>query len=117
MLTVKIVRGNTTKIVEADTIKIVPVGKPANDIPAEVKKIAQELGDKEVHVLGADCPTCEVPPCTNAVREVILTKNKTSESFFVGYEGSESIADPVELWDCAYIENAHGATTERVCGY
>lgn len=118
MLTVKLARGNTMKIMEAQTIKIVPVGKPKEgNIPAEVTRIVKELGANEVHVLGAECPTCNGPqPCTNAVREIVLTNNGRNESVFVGYEGSESIADPVELWDCAYIENAHGATTERVYG-
>lgn len=94
MLTVKLTTTTKMKIMEAQTVTINPVGKPT---------INQ---DKEAGV----------PPCTNAVKEIVLTTNGHSQSVFVGYEGAESIADPVELWDCAYIENAHGATTERVYG-
>jgi len=112
MLTVKLERGSTMKIVEAETIKIIPVGKPvAPEVPKEVMRIAKELGHDEVHVLG------EPLPCTNAVREIIATFNGRDQSFFVGYEGSESICGPVELWNCAYIENSQGATTEKVHGY
>ena len=118
MLTVKLTLGYTMQIVEAQTIKVIPVGKPKQAaIPAEVTNIAKDLGHEELHVLGADCPTCNGPqPCTNAVREIMLTSNGRTQSFFVGYEGAESICGPVELWECAYIENAHGATTERIHG-
>lgn len=100
MFTVKLIRGKVAKIVAAVSINIFPAGKPATD---DTVKEANST----------------VPQATNQVREMSLEtlRNGEPETFFVGYEGAICVHGPVELWDCAYIENASGATTERVHAY
>ena len=99
MFTVKLIRGKVTKIVSANSINIFPAGTPSNKNEGE--------------------GTTQIPQATNQVREMSVetTRGGQPETFFVGYEGAVCIHGPVELWDCAYIENANGATTERVCAY
>jgi len=102
MFTVKLIRGKVTKIVEASSINIFPAGTPSNK--ADV--ISKEENPS-------------VPQATNKVREISVETQRGGqpETFFIGYEDATCIHGPVELWDCAYIENSHGATTERVCAY
>jgi len=98
MFTVKLIRGNVTKLVAATTIVIYPAGKPeeANESPA--------------------------PPVvmTNKMREIsVETSSGQKQAFYIGDDASREAAGiPVqELWDHAFIENANGATTERVYAY
>jgi hypothetical protein len=100
MFTVKLIRGKVTKIVGANSINIFPAGKPAAD---DTVKEANQT----------------VPEATNQVREMSVEtiNGGQPQTFFIGYEGAACIHGKVELWDVAYIENANGATTERVCAY
>jgi hypothetical protein len=95
MLTVKLMKGHTMKIVEATTVNIFPAGK-CEPVPTPQGSEPMEL------------PTCKV-------REISLdTYRGVKEAYFVGNAGAECQYGPVELWDCAYIENVHGATTEKI---
>lgn len=98
MLTVKLMKGHVTKIVEAIEVNIYPAGKP--------EPVPTPIGGQ---------PT-SLP--TNKVREVAgSTPNGGSFAFYISDSDAECQAGVVDLWDCAYIENAHGATTERVHAY
>jgi hypothetical protein len=100
MFTVKLIKGKVTKIVAAKSISIFPSGMPSN-------KATVELASSNV----------TIPEATNQVREMSLEINNEQQTFFVGYEGASCIHGDVALWDCAYIENANGATTEKVCAF
>lgn len=85
MFTVKLMRGNTIKLVESETVHIYPAGKAA----------------------------AENEPCTDRVRGISVTLHGNMQVFHVGDDPTQ-IAGDVDLYDCAYIENSNGATTERV---
>lgn len=101
MLTVKLYRGHTTRIVEATSVETFACGK------AE----------------GSDAnPTLR----TNKVREIsVLTPGGAQEVFYVAddkkqFENSHGSGPQFggsHFWNGAYIENAHGATTETVRPY
>jgi hypothetical protein len=99
MFTVKLIRGKVTKIVGANSINIFPAGAPSNKNKGE--------------------GTTQIPEATNQVREMSVEtiNGGQPQTFFIGYEGASCIHGQVELWEVAYIENANGATTERVCAY
>lgn len=97
MLTVKLCKGKTIKIIEAVEVSVFASGHA-------------EGGDSD--------PTKR----TNEVREIEIKLHSGSTV------GGYYIADPresrpkgwaeeVQFYDCAYIENAHGATTETVRAY
>lgn len=97
MFTVKFYKGHTSKIVEAECINIYPAG-------------ATETGDK---------PGTR----TNKVREVqiVVPAAAKADVYYVGYsdaaiEGYPDIPVPT-LYDVAFIENSHGATTETIRPY
>lgn len=97
MLTVKLCKGHRMKIVEASEVEVFPCGR------------AEQSDEK---------PEAR----TNKVREISLTRwNGSHDVFYVSDEAvtpENSHAGPdEETFDCAYIENAHGATTERVHAY
>lgn len=97
MLTVKLYRGHTTRIVEATSVEIFACGKAKGS---------------------DDNPKLR----TNKVREIsVLTHSGNHEVFFIAdddkqlansHAGAQS-----HFWMGAYIENAHGATTETVRPY
>ena len=89
MLTVKLMKGHVTKIIEATEVNIYPAHK----------------GDDG--------------RMDNKIREVAGTKyDGNSFAFFVAEDSRhDGFADTVEFYKCAYIENAHGATTEKVYAY
>lgn len=99
MLTVKVCKGSTTKIVEATEVNVYNSG------PA----------------LGSDGDPSKR---TGDVREV-AGKSWDGKSFaFYITDPNKPIPDDhygfareVDFWNCAYIENAHGATTETVRAY
>lgn len=95
MLTVKLVRGHEMKIVEAVDVTVRNAGKPDPNVVAP-----------------ANHPT-------DSIREVSVRLHPGhTESFYVSQlgalPGSATGGEPIPTWDVAYIENAHGATTERV---
>ena len=95
MLTVKLVRGHEMKIVEAVDVTVRNAGKPHPNVVAP-----------------ANHPT-------DSIREVSVRLHAGhTESFYVSQlgalPGSAMGGEPIPTWDVAYIENAHGATTERV---
>ena len=97
MLTVKLMRHHVTRIVEATHVAIYPAGKA-------------EGSD--------DNPTLR----TNKVRELLVTTHSGSDFCFVIASNPDDVANSHldlngEFWHCAYIENAHGATTETVRPY
>ena len=89
MLTLKLMKGHTIKIIEATEINIYPAHK-------------SEDGRMD-----------------NKIREVAGTRyDGNSFAFYVADEQKQDgFADCVEFYKCAYIENAHGATTEKVHAY
>lgn len=96
MLTVKLCKGHSTKIIEALDVSVFPCGKTeGSDINPKLR--------------------------TNSVREIaVRTSEGKYEAFWVGRpeNASQCEAGPVDdLYDVAYIENAHGATTETVRPY
>jgi hypothetical protein len=92
MFTVKLVRNNTMRLVEAETINIYPAGLPDTEGTA-------------------DNPA----PLTNKIRGISVTLGGKMEVFHVGDDPSQITGD-VDLYECAYIENSNGSTTERVYG-
>jgi hypothetical protein len=102
MLTVKLYRGHTTRIVEATSIEVFACGKA-------------EGSDEK--------PTLR----TNKVRElsVVNDVNGKQEVFYIADDGEQFAnshgSGPYlgggHFWNGAYIENAHGATTETVRPY
>lgn len=99
MFTVKLCKGHSIKLVEAVEVNVYPCG-PALGSDKDPKKR------------------------TNALREIAgITPEGTSFAYYV-CDRSKPIpkdnfgfADVVEFYDCAYIENARGATTETVHAY
>lgn len=94
MLTVKLQKGHMTKIIEALEVDVYPCGKaPGSDENPRLR--------------------------TNAVREIsVHTYGEGQQVFYVSEGDVDSHAGPsAEMWDVAYIENAHGATTERIRAY
>jgi hypothetical protein len=99
MLTVKLYKGHTIKIVEATEVNVYNCGPAPGS---------------------ADDPRKR----TRAVREVAgLGWHGGSFAFYVVDpdvpvpEDHHGFAPQVDFWDVAYIENAHGATTETVRAY
>ncbi|HLW51299.1 MAG TPA: hypothetical protein VKW06_00525 [Candidatus Angelobacter sp.] len=97
MLTVKLCKGHTMKIVEASEVEIFPCGRAPNSDAEPEKR-------------------------TNSVREIAVTRWNGSHDVFYVSDGpvNDKVAHSgvdVEYFDCAYIENAHGATTEKVHAY
>jgi hypothetical protein len=97
MLTVKLYRGHTTRIVEATSIEVFACGR------------AKGSDDK---------PTMR----TNKVREVSVVNdvNNKQEVFYIADDGEQlanSHAGTTHFWNGAYVENAHGATTEIIRPY
>lgn len=98
MFTVKFYKGHTSKIVEAEAINIFPAG-------------ATETGEK------AGKPS-------NKVREIQIVApfaKATADVYYVGEPNAEVLGYPLNemppLYDVAFIENSHGATTETVRPY
>lgn len=91
MMTVKLYKGHITKLVEAVEINIFPCGRA-------------EGSDQDPKLR------------TNKVREIeVVTHSGKTAVFYVSDGEAESQFGPgVETWNGAYIENAHGATTETV---
>lgn len=94
MLTVKLQRGHTTKIVEAQAVEIFSAG------PRE--KSADEPKDR-----------------TNDIREVSVVSHDRNEVFYIGQHAEEPWwgAKHSYLYDRAYIENQNGKTVEVVQPY
>jgi len=94
MLTVKLYKGHVMKVIEAVEVNIFPCGKA-------------EGSDQDAKLR------------TNRVREIALARyGGHTEVFYVSDGEAENQAGPgIETWDVAYIENAHGATTETVRPY
>lgn len=99
MLTVKLYKSHTMKIVEAEEVNIYPAGSP--------EPIPTPLGSEPM----------SLP--TNTVREIsVITHTGKQQAFYVShYPRPDNFALEVEFYDHAYIENAHGATTETVRAY
>jgi hypothetical protein len=99
MLTVKLCKGSTTKIVEATEVNIYNSGPSAGSDVDPRKR-------------------------TGEVREVTGTSwNGNNFAFYVADphktlpKDNFGFAPQVDFWGSAYIENAHGATTEVVRAY
>lgn len=99
MLTVKLCKGRVTKIVEATEVNIYPCGPDA----------------------GSDLDPSKR---TSSIFEVSGTSwDGKSFAFYVrdlqkpAPEDNFGFAPEVDFYGCAYIENAHGATTETVRAY
>jgi hypothetical protein len=99
MLTVKLCKGHTIKIVEATEVNVYNCG-PA---PGSEQDPGKRTGD---------------------VREIAGSSwDGKSFAFYIVDpdrpipEDHYGFARDVEFWHCAYIENAHGATTETVRAY
>jgi hypothetical protein len=95
MLTVKLMKGNSTKIIEAVEVDIHPCGRAEGSDDNPKRR-------------------------TNKVREIIVrTHSGSRDAFYVSVTpGVDSHAgESADMWDCAFIENAHGATTEAVHPY
>lgn len=101
MLTIKLMKGHTMKIVEATEVNIYPAGKPEL-VPT--KKGAEPM---------------ELP--TNKIRELSVKLYTGQQEAFYISDGDltphEHLGSIETLWDCAYVENAHGATTEKIAAY
>lgn len=97
MFTVKFYKGHTSKIVEAETINIFPAGET-------------ETGEKSGKP-------------SNKVREVqiVLPAQAKADVYYVGEPNAEVLGYPLDemppIYDVAFIENSHGATTETVRAY
>lgn len=94
MLTVKLCKGKTIKIIEAVEVSVFASG----------------------HAEGSDNDPSKR---TNEVREleIKLHSGNTVGGYYVADPHKprpQGWADEVQFYDCAYIENAHGATTETV---
>jgi hypothetical protein len=99
MLTVKLMRGHTIKIVEATEVNVYNSG-PAQGSEQDP---AKRTGDvREVAGRSWDGKTFAF---------YIVDPYKPIPSDHYGF------ALEVDFWDCAYVENAHGATTETIRAY
>jgi hypothetical protein len=96
MLTVKLMRGDVTKVLEAQMIDIYPAGKAQGSDVDPSKR-------------------------TNLVREISITGPHLNGNmvFYVSDEKDASKLDlqPADVWDIAYIENSQGKTTETIRAY
>jgi len=96
MLTVKLYKHHTTKIIEATEVNIFPNGRA-------------EGSDNEPKLR------------TNKVREIsIQTYSGRQEVYYIADDDkqlADSHAGIADYWHGAYIENAHGATTETIRPY
>jgi hypothetical protein len=93
MFTVKLKKGSSTKIVGADRVFIRPCGKDSTIIaPTDAKSSLIQAIDCISGLHGIETYYISHQPLTQ------------ENSFEVGEE-----------FDAAYIENANGQTTERVC--
>lgn len=102
MFTVKLCRGHVIELVEAKKVSIFPCGRSENSDNDPTKR-------------------------TNQVREVaVITSDGNSVVFYIAdspdhiknsHAVPELMALSTEHWDCAYIENSNGATTERIHAY
>lgn len=101
MLTVKLVKGPDIKIVEAVEVNVLNAGRPKEPVIAPAGF------------------------ATGAIREIHVSKWNESHRVYYVSNGpvnadtclTNRVFDgeaPVEVFDHAYIENAHGATTESV---
>jgi hypothetical protein len=99
MLTVKLCKGSTTKVVEATEVNIYNAGPaPGSDVDprkrtGEVREVAGTSWDGKTFAFYIADPHRALP------------------------EDHFGFAAEVDFWGCAYIENAHGATTETVRAY
>ena len=95
MFTVKLVRSQEMKIVEAVGVSVYNVGKPHPTLDSP-KAIAT------------------VDYINDSIREIrVQLAEGHTESFYVSQLGILPGSE-IPTWDMAYIENSHGATTERV---
>jgi hypothetical protein len=93
MFTVKLCKGHTMRLIEAVEVNIYPCGRAAG---------------------GDDDPSKR----TNKVREIAVeTSTGQHLAFYVGYEPDTHLTGVTDWWDGAFIENAHGSTTENVRPY
>src|SRR5437899_497128 len=97
MLTLKLYRGHVTKIVEATELNIFPCGRADGSDDDPTKR-------------------------TNKVREIAITPYGGDPQVFFIADNEEALknaycGDLAPFWNGAYIENAHGATTETVRPY
>lgn len=104
MFTVKLMRHNTITLVEAERVHIFPAGMP----------------EQRDHISRMDCPggegcKCPPQPLTNKIRGISVTMFSKMEHFYIG-DDPAFIPNDVDLYECAFIENSEGATTERVYG-
>lgn len=99
MFTVKLQKGHTMKIVEATEVNVYNCGPfPGSDTDpnkrvVDVREVAGTSRDGESFAF------------------YIVDPNKPIPADRYGF------APELEFWHCAYIENAHGATTETVRAY
>ena len=99
MFTVKLFKGHSIKFIEAVEVNIYPCGPaPGSDRDLTLR--------------------------TNEVRSIEgMTPEGKSFAFYVTDaskpipNGRFGLAEKVDLYDCAYIENSRGATTERIFAY
>ncbi len=94
MFTVKLFKGHTIKIIGANEINIYASGNPSA-APAER---------------------------TNEVREISVCNldGAHQEAYYIADRNKprpQGFAEDVVFYDCAYIENTNGATTETVRAY
>ena len=94
MFTIKLYRGHTMRLLQAESVQIFAAG-PAT-------KMADEVKDR-----------------TNDVREIALSGSQDgSQVFYVSKAKCWANQDnPTDVYNYAYIENALGATTEKVYPY
>ena len=102
MFTVKLQRGRDMKLVQAEEINIYPCGHADGSDQDPDKRTTAVLSIETRVGAEADCfwiaDTKSGPDSRNGKRP-------------------EGFADCVIFYDCAYIENEHGATTEVVRPY
>jgi hypothetical protein len=87
MFTVKLMRNNCITLVEAEKVHVYPAGTP-------------ETTDGIA---------------TNKIRAVSVSLMGKMEVFHVG-DDPKHFGGDVDLYECAFIENSNGSTTERVYG-
>jgi hypothetical protein len=99
MLTVKLCKGHTTKIIEATEVNVYNCG-PFAGSDADASKRVSDVREIAGTSWGG-----------KSFAFYIVDPNKKIPDDYYGF------AREVIFWDCAYIENAHGATTETVRAY
>jgi len=92
MFTVKLKKGSSTKIVSADKVFIRACGKDP-----------QIVAPKDAHSLNIQAIDC-------------ISGVNGLETYYISHQPltTENSFEVGEEFDCAYIENANGQTTERV---